>query len=103
MLVFNLTSNIDAPGVHTTHLYGINKDTPTSFHYSSDNNFDVEPQVIHGNGDGIVPLKSLRSGKILWENDNNRKGFVEKTYNGESHLGILRSQQYIQDILRLLD
>ena len=102
-LVSNLTSNLDAPGVDTTHLYGINTDTPTSFRYSSVHNFDEEPEVIYGNGDDIVPLISLQSAGIMWANNNNGKGFVEKTYNGQTHLGILKSQQYIQDILRLLE
>ena len=49
-LVANLTANLDAPGVLTHHLYGVGVDTPQAFIYSSDNDFDTQPQKTFGNG-----------------------------------------------------
>ena len=49
-LVANLTANLDAPGVLTHHLYGVGVDTPQAFIYSSDNDFDTQPQKTLGNG-----------------------------------------------------
>ena len=46
----NLTANLDAPGVLTHHLYGVGVDTPQAFIYSSDNDFDTQPQKTFGNG-----------------------------------------------------
>ena len=102
-LVSNVTSNLNPPGVDVIHLYSVNMDTATAFRYPSDDSFDEEPEVINGNGDGIVPLASLESGRMMWSQNNNRKAFSEKIYNRKSHLGLLKSQQYIQDILNLLE
>ena len=85
------------------HFYSLNKDTATAFRYSSDDDFDEEPEVIYGNGDGIVPLASLESGRIMWRDNNNGKTFSERVYNRKSHLSLLKYQRYIQDILSLLE
>ena len=85
------------------HFYSVNKDTAAAFRYSSDDNFDEEPEVIYGNGDGIVPLASLESGRKMWRDNNDGKTFSERIYNRKSHLGLLKSQRYIQDILNLLE
>ena len=101
-LVANQTANLNPPGVDTIHLYGTDKDTPTSFLYSSDNNFDEEPETINGNGDDTVPLLSLQSAGILWRDNNNGKAYLEKTYSGQTHTGILKNSQYTQYVLQLL-
>ena len=85
------------------HFYSINKDTATAFRYSSDDNFDEEPEVMNGNGDGIVPLASLESARIMWRDNNYGKTFSERVYNRKSHLSLLKYQRYIQDILNLLE
>ena len=101
-LVANQTANLNPPGVHTVHLYGIDKDTPTFFRYSSDNNFDEEPETINGNGDDTVPIASLQSAGLLWKDNNNGKAFFEKSYSGQTHTGILKNSEYTQDVLQLL-
>ena len=101
-LIGNLTADLTSPGVNTVHLYGINKDTPTYFRYASDNNFDEEPEAINGNGDDTVPLRSLQSAGIMWRDNNNGRVFSEKAYDGQTHTGILKSNEYIQDVIQLL-
>ena len=56
-LIGNLTADLIPPGVDTIHMYGINVDTGTSFRYSSNNDFDSEPQSLNGNGDGNIKVK----------------------------------------------
>lgn len=102
LLIANLTANLNSPNVDTIHLYGINKETPTSFRYSSDNNFDEEPETINGDGDDTVPLMSLQSAGLRWRDNNNNKVFYEKTYDGQTHTGILKNIEYTQDIIQLL-
>jgi len=101
--VANLTANLDAPGVLTHHLYGVGVDTPQAFIYSSDNDFDTQPQKTFGNGDGTVNLVSLQSPGVRWDTSNNHdKRFVEKTYPGQDHTGILKDPQYMKDVIQLL-
>jgi len=88
--------------VHTVHLYGTDMDTPTFFRYSSDSNFDEEPETINGNGDDTVPIASLQSAGLLWKDNNNGKAFFEKSYSGQTHTGILKNSEYTQDVLQLL-
>ena len=101
-LVANQTANLNPPGVHTVHLYGTDMDTPTFFRYSSDSNFDEEPDTINGNGDDTVPIASLQSAGLLWKDNNNGKAFFEKSYSGQTHTGILKNSEYTQDVLQLL-
>jgi len=58
-------------------------------------NFDEEPEVIYGNGDGIVPLASLESGRIMWRDNNHGTTFSERVYKIKSHLSLLKYQRYI--------
>jgi len=101
-LIGNLTANLPPPGVDTVHLYGINKDTRTAFRYTSDDNFDEEPEPIYGNGDDTVPLLSLQSAGRMWNNNNNGKTFSEKSYDQQTHTGILKNDEYTNDILQFL-
>ena len=101
-LVANQTANLNPPGVHTVHLYGTDMDTPTFFRYSSDSNFDEEPETINGNGDDTVPIASLQSAGLLWKDNNNGMAFFEKSFSGQTHTGILKNSEYTQDVLQLL-
>jgi len=100
-LIGNLTANLIPPGVDTVHYYGVDVDTPCAFHYSSDNDFNESPDIINCNGDGTVPLKSLQSAH-KWKAQNKGKSFVEKMFKDQSHTGILKFQDYINDIINLL-
>merc|ERR1712136_163114 len=82
--VSNITSNLNPPGVDVIHFYSVNKGTATAFRYSSDDNFDEEPEVINGNGDGIVPLASLESARIMGRDNNYGKTFSERVYSRKS-------------------
>ena len=67
-LVANLTANLDAPGVLTHHLYGVGVDTPQAFIYSSDNDFDTQPQKTFGNGKSYynnVTMKKMKHFSIF--------------------------------------
>ena len=100
-LLANLTSNMISPGVPVFHLYGIDVDTPSAFQYESNNDFDQEPKTINGNGDGTVPLRSLRIAST-WLDNNNGKEFQEKAYPSRTHSGILKDEEYIKDVIQLL-
>merc|ERR1712241_1385024 len=77
-LIGNLTADLIAPGVDTIHMYGIDVDTATGFKYSSDTDFDTEPETING------------------------KWFVEKVFSQRTHSGILKDGQYIHEIISYL-
>jgi len=105
-LVANLTANLISPGVKVTHYYGIDIDTPTSFEYNVKNEQDVvnalnkgPTTIISGDGDGTVPLLSLQSiekKKFGW-NDLDVKSYAHQT-----HTGILKNTEYIQDVVKLV-
>ena len=93
-LIAHLIANLNPPGVETIHLYGINKDTPTSFRYSSDNNFEEDLDTINENWADTVPLMSFQNAGLKWRDNNNGKVFYEKS--------ILKFNEYTQNIIQLL-
>ena len=99
-LVANLTAPLRPPGVRTRHLYGVGVATPTAFRYPSDRDFTATPQVVTGDGDGTVPLRSLRSAGH-WARERGR-GFTERAFPGVTHAGILQDQQYIAEVVALV-
>ena len=97
--VANLTANLVHPGVDVTHFYGTGVDTPTSFSYPSAD-FTKEPVTTTGDGDGTVPIASLRSVERWTEN----KGFTFdfKTFPKETHTSVLKSKAYLGALKALL-
>jgi len=51
---------LDHPGVKTHHYYGLKVETGMQFYYA-DGNFEKEPKIINGDGDGTVNSFSLKS------------------------------------------
>jgi lysophospholipase-3 len=99
----NLTADLVDPGVPVTHLYGVGVDTPTAFEYDADSSASVAAafrngptRVVHGDGDGTVPLRSLQSIEQRWA------GVHTKTYANQTHTGVLKSKEYIADVVKLV-
>lgn len=99
--VANLTSDLLAPGVNTTHLYGLAVETPTQFQWKTDASFpDTTPTVINADGDGAVPVRSLKAVE-KWALQMPGR-FHSVTYAGQTHTGILQDRSYIDNILAML-
>eukprot|EP00948_MAST-09A_sp_MAST-9A-sp1_P003622 g3622.t1 len=102
LLVANLTANLVHPGVDVHHLYGLGVPTPHAFQYSDSNkNFQEVPTAINGDGDGTVPSESLKSVGEHWS-DVSEYTFTEKSYAKQTHTGILKNSDYLNDLVALL-
>ena len=102
-LLSNLTSNLVAPGVNTTHLFGRNVATPTAFSYDgvTATDFSKEPKTLTGDGDGTVPLLSL-SASDSWGNSGSGWSYSSQAFDGLNHEGILRDAGYIKRVLAIV-
>ena len=101
--IANLTADLVDPGVPVTHLYGMGVDTPTAFEYDADSADSIAAafrkgpaRVVLGDGDGTVPLRSLQSAGQRWP------GVQTKTYANQTHTGVLKSKEYIADVVKLV-
>lgn len=96
-----LTFNLDPPEVEYHALYGVGVKTPETFVYTAKQWPDSQPNVIYGDGDGTVNLRSLL-GYQRWVNKQNEKIFF-KELKGVDHLAILKSQDTIDYIMNLFN
>jgi lysophospholipase-3 len=96
----NLTYDLIPPHVEIHCLYGIGMKTPDSFLYIKQNDFpDVQPNVVYGDGDGTVNLRSLM-GYRRWIGRQSKPIFY-KEFAGVEHVATLRYQPVVDYILEL--
>lgn len=98
--VEKLTYDLFAPEIEVHALYGVGVKTTESFVYTGNQFPDSQPNVIYGDGDGTVNIRSLLGYK-RWYNDQNEKIFF-KEFKGVDHLAILKNQDAIDYILNLI-
>lgn len=95
------------PGVEVHCLYGYNVSTPDAFSYlnlkggeKTWNWFDYQPDVIEGNGDGTVNIRSLEACQ-RWKGQQSARVAWQSFHKAE-HLDMLRRediQAYIRAVL----
>ena len=86
----NINKNFPSPNVSMHCLYGIGVDTPESFHYTKPfpKGANEDPEVIMGDGDGAVNLKSSEV-CLHWADNNGGHSFKSMTFDRVNHLSII--------------
>jgi len=94
-----LFPNMTAPMVPTYCLYGT--DQPTELYYDySDGDYNSDPVIYYTNeGDGTVPLRSLKE-CVSWQND--QQNVVIQEFDESDHTSILEDQNVINYILNII-
>ncbi|XP_076245161.1 lysosomal phospholipase A and acyltransferase [Calliopsis andreniformis] len=94
--------NFAAPGVEVHCLYGTGIDTVQRLYYKPGTSIDGTPQLIPGDGDGTVNLRSLEGCKH-WSGKQKQKVYAQ-AFPGVDHMNILRNASvlsYIKTVLKV--
>ena len=83
--------NYSAPNVPVLCLHGSGVDTPVTYKYKPGRFPDGPPDRVMGDGDGTVPINSLK-GCSRWKQE---KPLIIKDFDSCEHNGILRNQSFI--------
>ena len=89
------------PGVEVHCIHGINVDTPAGFHYSAKQWHDEQPDMIKGDGDGTVNLRSLH-GCLRWVGKNQGKSVHHVEIPNVEHLSMLKNAETVAAIMKAL-
>lgn len=92
-----LLENIEAPELPITCIIGTGVRTPESLFYRN-SDFDEQPEVLYGDGDGTVNMVSLLALQTLWKNEKNQSLKVIKI-GGVSHTSILKDEVALDAII----
>ncbi|KAG7201541.1 hypothetical protein KM043_004292 [Ampulex compressa] len=94
--------NFAAPNVEVHCLYGKGVDTVERLYYKPGTTIDGYPQLIPGDGDGTVNLRSLE-GCLHWQNKQKQK-VHSQAFPHLNHMDILRNEnvlEYVKNILKV--
>ncbi|XP_057334018.1 phospholipase A2 group XV-like [Microplitis mediator] len=89
-------TDFTAPGVEVHCLHGINVGTVERLYYKPGVSIDTYPQLILGDGDGTVNLRSL-NGCLYWRNKQKQR-IYHQPFSGVDHMEILRNQHVLDYI-----
>lgn len=92
--------NFSPPGVEIHCLYGYKIDTVEKLYYKPGTSIDGYPQLIPGDGDGTVNLRSLE-GCLHWEGKQKQKVY-HQGFPGVDHMGILKNSDILKYIKMVL-
>ncbi len=95
-----LLRNLTAPEVEVHCLHGINVKTSAAFKYSKSQWPDKQPDVIYGDGDGTVNLRSLH-GCLRWSNQQQQKVYHQE-FTGVDHMAILTKHHTVQYMMNYI-
>lgn len=95
-----LIKNLEAPGVEVHCIHGVNVSTPAALVYSKSKWHDKQPDVILGDGDGTVNIRSLQ-GCQRWIGKQKADVFYHQV-GGAEHLAILNNDDVKAYITRVL-
>lgn len=94
--------NFAAPGVELHCLHGVKVDTVERLYYKPGTSIDGYPELITGDGDGTVNLRSLE-GCLYWQNKQKEK-IYHQGFPGVNHMNILRNidvLNYVKNVLKV--
>ncbi|KAJ7966504.1 lecithin-cholesterol acyltransferase-like 1 [Quillaja saponaria] len=95
--ILPLIQNITAPKVPVTCIVGKGVKTPeTLFYWES--NFDKQPEILYGDGDGTVNMRSLLALESLWAGEENQRLKVIRI-EGVSHSSVLKDKAALDELL----
>nr|AFK36900.1 unknown [Lotus japonicus] len=95
--ILPLIENVEAPEVPVTCVIGTGMRTAESLFYR-DGNFDEQPEISYGDGDGTVNMVSLLALQSLWKDEKNLDLKVIKI-GGVSHTSILKDAGALDEIM----
>lgn len=88
---------VEPEGVPVTCMVGFGVDTPEALFYGSEG-FDEQPEVMYGDGDGTVNMKSLLALETEWS-EAGRKHLKIMKLQGISHSSILSNTAAVNKII----
>ncbi|KZC12915.1 PREDICTED: group XV phospholipase A2-like [Dufourea novaeangliae] len=94
--------NFTPPGVEVHCLYGSGIDTVERLYYKPGVSIEGTPQLIPGDGDGTVNIRSLEACKH-WQGKQKHK-IYSQAFSGVNHMDILRNTNvltYIETVLKV--
>ncbi|KAH3757064.1 Group XV phospholipase A2 [Pelomyxa schiedti] len=80
-------------------MYSYGEKTDEQYVYTSDTNFDDNPKITWGDGDGTVNAFSLSEQCALWAASGNTKAIY--TYSDVDHVGILSDSRAVDQLVSL--
>ena len=92
--------NLEAPGVEVHCIHGVNVSTPAALSYSKSKSYEKQPDVITGDGDGTVNVRSLQ-GCQRWIGKQKEDVFYHQVVGAE-HLAILNNAEVKAYIAKVL-
>ncbi|CAL0319061.1 unnamed protein product [Lupinus luteus] len=95
--ILPLIENIVAPEVPMTCIIGTGVRTVESLFYKN-SDFDEQPEVLYGDGDGTVNMVSLLALQSLWKDEKNQSLEVIKI-DGVTHTSILKDEVALGEIV----
>ncbi|XP_011628030.1 lecithin-cholesterol acyltransferase-like 1 isoform X2 [Amborella trichopoda] len=95
--VLPITGELPAPGVPVTCLIGSGIETPETLFYER-SEFDTQPAVVNGDGDGTVNMVSLLAAFEEWSSVEEQVVKVVK-FPGVSHTSILKVDESLRKIV----
>ncbi|KAJ3672804.1 hypothetical protein LUZ60_006178 [Juncus effusus] len=98
--ILPLVEKLDEPGVSVTCLVGTDVETPYRLVYGP-SGFDVEPDVIYGDGDGTVNLNSLLRLESDWLDSKDQVLDVIRL-PGVSHTDILKDNIALSEMIKVI-
>ncbi|RWW57530.1 hypothetical protein BHE74_00035672 [Ensete ventricosum] len=97
--ILPLLEEMVAPGVPMTCIVGVGVITPETYLYNGEGKFDEPPEVVYGDGDGLVNLASLLALESEWFDASEQELKVIKIPNA-THAGILTQEFAVREIIR---
>ncbi|KAI4316599.1 hypothetical protein L6164_024565 [Bauhinia variegata] len=95
--ILPLMDKIEAPRVPITCVIGSGVKTPETLFYMT-GDFDEQPEISYGDGDGTVNMVSLVALQSLWAHRGNQTVRVTRI-GGVSHTSILKNEAALKEII----
>lgn len=95
--ILPMTERLKEPGVPVTCMVGTGIQTPEVLFYGTEG-FDVQPEMVYGDGDGTVNMISLLALESEWA-DSARRVLKVIKLPGVSHASILKDSAALKDII----
>lgn len=97
--ILPLVDNFTLPDqVPITCIIGCGVKTPETLFYG-DGEFDKQPEIVYGDGDGTVNMVSLLTLESNWANDSTHQPLKVTKLQGVSHTGILKDEIALEKII----
>lgn len=97
--ILPLVDNFTLPDqVPITCIIGCGIKTPETLFYG-DGEFDKQPEIVYGDGDGTVNMVSLLTLESNWANESTHQPLKVTKLQGVSHTGILKDEIALEKII----